>query len=54
MQAVTAVTPLRPEEETRVTEELEELVWSPDNELSDKVIDQFLVIARSVFCSRMK
>ena len=39
---------IKPEEETRVTEELEELVWSPDNELSDKVIDQFLVIARSV------
>ena len=31
-----------------MSEELEELVWSPDNELSDKVIDQFLVIARSV------
>lgn len=39
---------IKPEEETRVTEKLEELVWSPDNELSDKVIDQFLVIARSV------
>ncbi len=39
---------IKPEEETRVSEELEELVWSPDNELSDKVIDQFLVIARSV------
>lgn len=39
---------IKPEAETRVTEELEELVWSPDNELSDKVIDQFLVIARSV------
>ena len=36
------------EEDTRRSEQLEELVWNPENELSDKVIDQFLVIARSV------
>ena len=32
----------------RRSEELEELVWSPDHDLEDKVIDQFLVLARSV------
>ena len=37
-----------PSQDTRVMEELEDLVWSPDNELSDKMVDQFLVIARSV------
>jgi len=39
---------INPEEDTRRHEDLEELVWNPENELSDKVIDQFLVIARSV------
>ena len=39
---------IRPEDDTRRYEDLEDLVWSPDNNLSDKVIDQFLVIARSV------
>ena len=39
---------INPEDDTRKSEDLEELVWSPDNNLSDKVIDQFLVIARSV------
>ena len=37
-----------PEDETRDEKDLEELVWSPEHDLSDKVIDQFLVIARSV------
>merc|ERR1719323_2480557 len=39
---------IAPEEDTRRYEDLEELVWSPDNDLSEKTIDQFLVIARSV------
>ena len=39
---------IQPDEDSRRSEELEELVWSPDNELEDKVIDQFLVLARSV------
>ena len=39
---------IRPEDDTRKFEDLEDLVWSPDHSLSDKVIDQFLVIARSV------
>ena len=39
---------IKPEEDTRRHEDLEELVWNPENELRDKVIDQFLVIARSV------
>ena len=39
---------IKPEEDTRESKELEELVWSPENELEDKVIDQFLVLARSV------
>merc|ERR1719397_190813 len=39
---------IRPEEDTRRHEELEELVWSPEHDLEDKVIDQFLVLARSV------
>lgn len=36
------------EEDTRQLEQLESLVWQPENELSKKEIDQFLVIARSV------
>jgi len=39
---------IRPEDDTRKFEDLEDLVWSPEHSLSDKVIDQFLVIARSV------
>ena len=39
---------IAPEEDTRRYEDLEELVWSPENDLSEKTIDQFLVIARSV------
>ena len=39
---------IQPEEDGRRSEELEELVWSPDHDLEDKVIDQFLVLARSV------
>jgi len=34
--------------DTRKFEDLEKLVWSPENELTDKQIDQFLVLARSV------
>jgi len=37
-----------PGDETRKEEELEELVWSPDHDLTDKTIDQFLVLSRSV------
>ena len=36
------------EEDTRQLEQLESLVWQPENDLSKKEIDQFLVIARSV------
>ena len=36
------------EEDTRQLEHLESLVWQPENDLSKKEIDQFLVIARSV------
>jgi len=39
---------IRPCEDTRVFEDLEELVWSPHHNLPDKVIDQFLVLSRSV------
>jgi len=40
---------LRPGEPyDRREEELEELVWSPEHQLSDKAIDQFLVLSRSV------
>ena len=39
---------IRPEEDTRVESDLEELVWSPHHPLPDKAIDQFLVLARSV------
>merc|ERR1719479_737001 len=39
---------IEPEEDPRESSQLEELVWSPENELEDKVIDQFLVLARSV------
>jgi metastasis-associated protein MTA len=39
---------IRPEEDTRVESDLEELVWSPHHPLADKAIDQFLVLARSV------
>lgn len=35
-------------EDTRRESELEELVWSPHHDLSDKTIDQFLVLSRSV------
>merc|ERR1719431_1774517 len=36
------------ETDTRKCSDLEELVWSPDNKLTDTQIDQFLVLARSV------
>ncbi|KAK2168603.1 hypothetical protein NP493_1170g00000 [Ridgeia piscesae] len=36
------------ESDGRNLTELEELVWSPDTNLTDKQIDQFMVIARSV------
>jgi len=36
------------EEDTRREEDLEELVWSPHHDLTDKAIDQFLVLSRSV------
>jgi len=34
------------EEDGRKMEELEELIWDPECTLSDRQIDQFLVIAR--------
>ncbi|BFZ12139.1 hypothetical protein BsWGS_15178 [Bradybaena similaris] len=36
------------EEDPRKLEDLEELVWDPDNGLTDRDIDQFQIIARSV------
>jgi len=43
-------TPLLKEEETdeRKMEDLEDLTWNPEHGLSDREIDQFLVVARSV------
>lgn len=37
-----------PESDTRKLEELESLVWTPTHLLSDRKIDQFLVVSRSV------
>jgi hypothetical protein len=39
------------ETDGRKMEELEKLIWDPECKLSDKNIDQFLVIARFVFFS---
>jgi metastasis-associated protein MTA len=36
------------EDDDRRSEDLEELIWNPDSELSDRDIDQFQIIARSV------
>jgi len=47
-QAEVPTRPFGPEEDTRSCTDLEELVWSPDNKLTDTQIDQFLVLARSV------
>lgn len=46
----TEVTPLlrEPEIDTRKLEDLESLVWTPNHALSDRKIDQFLVVSRSV------
>lgn len=35
-------------EDLRKLEDLEELVWDPNNGLSDKEIDQFQIVARFV------
>lgn len=37
-----------PESDTRKLEDLESLVWTPTHSLSDRKIDQFLVVSRSV------
>lgn len=40
---------IRPEDDTRVSSELEDLCWSPSqSNLKDKQVDQFLFLARSV------
>lgn len=39
---------LKGEEDTRNSEDLETLVWTPSHNLTDRQIDQFLVISRSV------
>lgn len=46
----TDVTPLLRETDTdnRSLEELESLVWTPNHSLSDRKIDQFLVVSRSI------
>ncbi|XP_028031374.1 metastasis-associated protein MTA3 isoform X1 [Bombyx mandarina] len=36
------------EEDPRISEELETLVWTPEHGLTDRQIDQFLVVSRSV------
>lgn len=36
------------EEDVRNSEELETLVWTPEHGLTDRQIDQFLVVSRSV------
>ena len=36
------------EQEVRDSEDLEDLVWSPDNDLDGEKIDQFVIISRSV------
>lgn len=36
------------EEDGRTMEELEELIWTPDNGHTDREVDQFLIISRSV------
>ena len=36
------------EQEVRDSGELEDLVWSPDNNLDGEKIDQFVIISRSV------
>lgn len=44
------ITPLlkEGEEDTRILTDLESLVWTPEHNLSDRQIDQFLVVSRSV------
>lgn len=39
---------LEGEEDGRKMKDLEELIWTPENNLADRQIDQFLIIARSV------
>ena len=53
-QADMSVATLRPagEPDPRRSEELETLVWTPNHELPDRQIDQFMVIARSVRAAR--
>jgi metastasis-associated protein MTA len=36
------------ESDNRCIEELEQLVWTPHHSLTDRKIDQFLVVSRSV------
>lgn len=36
------------EADNRILEELETIVWQPNNNLSDRQIDQFLVTSRSI------
>ena len=38
-----------PEKEERDSSKLEELVWNPENPMSDGQIDQFLIISRYVY-----
>lgn len=46
----TDVTPLLKENDSdnRTLEELETLMWTPNHSLSDRKIDQFLVVSRSI------
>jgi len=48
-QCEVPLTTIKPEEDTRVSSDLEDLCWSPSqSDLKDKQVDQFLFLARSV------
>lgn len=47
-QAITPAVLKEGEDDGRNLEDLEEMVWNPENELSDADVDKYLIIARSV------
>ena len=47
-QSIKYVSYILGEEDVRSSEELETLVWTPEHGLTDRQIDQFLVVSRSV------
>lgn len=46
--AATMLSPVEKEEDSRRSQDLETLVWTPRHNLTDRQIDQFLVVSRSV------